>query len=282
LLIEKKVLMGILYLISTPIGNMGDISARAVETLKGADLIAAEDTRVTGALLKKLGVKPARGLISYYEHNKRAAGEYIISELKNGRDAALVTDAGTPAISDPGEDLVAECIKNGIPMFPIPGACAFLCALTVSGFSTKKFTFTGFLPGKGGERKKELEKLKNNAETLIFYEAPHRLLKTLADMSEIFGGERKICLSREITKKFEEHRRCTLADAVKYYSETPPKGEFVIVAEGGREAENALNSLSAAKHVEYYVDKGMPRKDAMKQAARDRGVSKREIYNELL
>ena len=268
--------MGILYLVATPIGNMGDISERAVKTLRNVSLIAAEDTRVTGSLLKKLDIK--NKMVSYYEHNAAKRSDFLLSYLISGNDIALVSDAGTPAISDPGEDIVAKCIENDIEVIPVPGACAFLSALTVSGFSTKKFTFAGFLGHKSSERKKELEKYKTNTETLIFYEAPHRLVKMLADMSEIFSKDRKICLSREITKKFEEHKRCTIGEALKYYEENPVKGEFVVIAEGCTQAEESnLNNLPLEEHLEFYL-KSMPAKEAYKEIAKDRNVTKREIY----
>ena len=270
--------MGILYLVATPIGNMDDISKRAIEILEGVSLIAAEDTRVTGSLLKKLDIK--NKMVSYYEHNSAKRSDFLISHLISGNDIAIVSDAGTPAISDPGEDIVAKCIENNIEVIPIPGACAFLSGLTVSGFSTKKFTFLGFLGHKSSERKKELEGYKSNTETLIFYEAPHRLTKTLTDMSEVFSEDRKICLSREITKKFEEHKRFTIKEALAYYEENPVKGEFVIVVEGNKKGkENELTCLSLEEHLNHYLDKGLTNKEAYKEIAKDRNIQKREIYD---
>ena len=270
--------MGILYLVATPIGNMGDISARAIEVLKSVSLIAAEDTRVTGSLLKKLDINGK--MVSYYEHNAAKRSDFLISHLMSGEDIALVSDAGTPAISDPGEDIVAKCIENSIEVIPIPGACAFVSALTVSGFSTKRFTFLGFLGHKSSERKKELEGYKNNPETLIFYEAPHRLTKALTDMAEIFSSERKICLSREITKKFEEHKRCTIGEALAYYEENSVKGEFVIVVEGNKSTiECELAGLTLLEHLNHYLDKGLSKKEAYKEIALDRNRPKREIYD---
>ncbi|MBQ7792536.1 MAG: 16S rRNA (cytidine(1402)-2'-O)-methyltransferase, partial [Clostridia bacterium] len=246
--------MGALYLVATPIGNMGDLSPRALEILANADLIAAEDTRVTGSLLKKL--KLEKKLVSYYEHNASMRSNLLLAHLEQGETIALVSDAGTPAISDPGEDIVEKCIERGIEVIPVPGPCAFVCALTVSGFSTKRFTFVGFLPHKQTERKKELEAVKHNTETLIFYEAPHRLLKTLSDMAEVFGETRRVSVSREITKKFEEHIRGTLSQVLAHFAEHPVKGEFVIVVEGGVQAESGLNELSLEEHLEHYLKLG--------------------------
>ncbi len=268
--------MGTLYLIATPIGNLGDLSPRALEILESADLVAAEDTRVTGSLLKKLGL--SKKLISYYEHNASMRSNLLLRHLENGETVALVSDAGTPAISDPGEDIVKRCIQQGIDVIPVPGACAFVCALTVSGFSTRRFTFVGFLSAKQGDRKKELTDLKHNTETLIFYEAPHRLLKTLSDMAEIFGADRRVSVSREITKKFEEHIRGTLEEVLSHFAEHPVKGEFVIVAEGGKKAEADLNHLTLEEHLEYYLNRGNSKKESIKLVARDRNLPKREVY----
>ena len=269
-------MMGTLYLVATPIGNMGDLSPRALEVLQHADLIAAEDTRVTGSLLKKLELD--KKLISYYEHNASMRSGALLSRLEQGETVALVSDAGTPAISDPGEDIVARCIEKGIEVIPVPGACAFVCALTVSGFSTKRFTFVGFLSAKQNERKKELEEYAHATETLIFYEAPHRLLKTLSDMKEIFGAERRVSVSREITKKFEEHIRGTLSEVLTHFETHPIKGEFVIVAEGGSKAESALNQLSMETHLEHYISLGNSKKDSIKLVAQDRNLPKRDVY----
>ncbi len=269
-------MMGTLYLVATPIGNMGDLSPRAVEILESADLIAAEDTRVTGALLKKIGIE--KKLVSYYEHNAAMRSSLLLRHLEDGETIALVSDAGTPAISDPGEDIVEECIKRGIEIIPVPGPCAFVCALTVSGFSTKRFSFIGFLPAKPNDRKKELENVKHREETLIFYEAPHRLLKTLSDMKEVFGEERRISVSREITKKFEEHIRGSLSQVCSHFETNPVKGEFVIVVEGGAAEESNLNQLSLEEHLEFYQKQGLSQKDAIKQIAVDRNLPKREVY----
>ncbi len=278
LLKETKMEKGNLYLIATPIGNMNDITPRAVEILDSVSLIAAEDTRVTGNLLKKLNIK--KPLISYYEHNSAMREEKLINTLLEGNDVAVVSDAGTPAISDPGEYIVKACIENGIEVFPIPGPCAFVCALIVSGFSTDKFSFVGFLPSKDSQRETELKKYCDRKETLVFYEAPHRLLKTLTSMKNIFGDERNVCVSREITKKFEEHKRFNLSDACEYYENNSIKGEFVIVVEGNKNEdikEVCFNSLE--EHLRYYTDAGFSKNEAIKMVAKDKNVSKRDIYD---
>ena len=267
---------GTLYLVATPIGNMGDLSPRAIEILQSADLVAAEDTRVTGSLLKKLGLE--KKLVSYYEHNAAMRSSLLIRHLEDGKNIALVSDAGTPAISDPGEDIVQECICRDIEIIPVPGPCAFVCALTVSGFSTKRFSFIGFLPAKQNDRKKELEQVKHREETLIFYEAPHRLLKTLTDMHEVFGEDRRISVSREITKKFEEHIRGTLSQVLAHFETNPVKGEFVIVVEGGTKEESSFNELSLEEHLDLYEKQGLSKKDAIKQIAIDRNLPKRDVY----
>lgn len=268
--------MGTLYLVATPIGNLGDLSSRALEILAEADLIAAEDTRVTGSLLKKLGLN--KKLVSYYEHNASMRSDLLLSRLESGETVALVSDAGTPAISDPGEDIVQKCIEKDIPVIPVPGPCAFVCALTVSGFSTRRFTFVGFLPAKQTERKKELEDLRHHTETLIFYEAPHRLIKTLSDMAEVLGQNRRVSVSREITKKFEEHIRGTLEEVIRHFENHPVKGEFVIVAEGGTPEESNLNQLTLEEHLNHYLSLGKSQKEGIKLVAADRGLPKREVY----
>ncbi len=273
-----KDIKGNLYLIATPIGNMDDISPRAVEILNSVSIVAAEDTRVTGNLLKKLDIK--KPLISYYEHNSSMREEKLINTLINGNDVAVVSDAGTPAISDPGEYIVKACIENGIDVFPIPGPCAFICALIVSGFSTKSFTFIGFLPSKDSQRELELQKYSDNKETLIFYEAPHRLLKTLNSMKDIFGSDRNVSISREITKKFEEHKHFNLNDACQYYENNSIKGEFVIVVEGNKtEKTESVCFNSLEEHLKHYMDTGMSKNEAIKMVAKDKNVNKREIYD---
>lgn len=274
---------GKLYLCATPIGNLGDITYRCVEVLQSVDLIAAEDTRRTLGLLNHLNIE--KPLTSYYEHNRREKGEFLISEMKSGKNIALVSDAGTPAISDPGEDLVALCVENGIDVVPVPGAVAGINALIASGISTKRFTFEGFLSVNKRSRNEHLKSLENEERTMIFYEAPHKLMATLRDMYTVFG-DRRITLCREITKIHEEFFRTTLKGAIAHYEESPPRGEFVLIIEGksptDKEAEKAQEwqNLSISEHVEMYIGRGMTEKDALKAAAKDRGVSKRDIYNE--
>ena len=269
---------GILYLVATPIGNLGDITLRALETLKNADIIAAEDTRRTMSLLSHLEIK--KQVTSYYKHNAKSKGEYLISLLNDGKNIALVSDAGTPAISDPGEDLVKLCIENNIKVVPIPGATAFVSALICSGFSTSTFTFCGFLPTINKQRKEKLENFKDYTQTLIFYEAPHKLKKTLSDLYDFFG-ERKIAICRELTKVYEEIKRTTLSEAVKFYEENEPRGEFVLIIEGKEKTigDEFLNNLPLKEHINYYMNQGIQKKEALKCVARDRGVSKRDVYN---
>lgn len=268
---------GKLYLCATPIGNLGDISRRLIETLGMVDLIAAEDTRRTARLLNHIGVSKPQ--TSYFEHNRRAKGEAIIAELLSGKNVALVSDAGTPAISDPGEDLVSQCAEAGIEVVAVPGPVAAVCALTVSGLPTGRFAFEGFLSVNKRSRAAHLEKVKSDDRTLIFYEAPHKLLNTLRDMLSVFG-DRKIALCREITKLHEETIRCTLSEAITHFENTPPRGEFTLVVEGAAAAEpqNEWEGMTAKGHVSYYLSLGMDEKDAIRRAAKDRGVPKREIY----
>ena len=274
---------GKLYLCATPIGNLGDITYRCVETLKSVDLIAAEDTRRTLGLLNHLEIE--KPLTSYFEHNKKEKGEYLISEMKNGKNIALVSDAGTPAISDPGEDLVKMCIEAEIDVVPVPGAVAGINALISSGFSTQRFTFEGFLTVNKRGRSEHLKALRDEQRTMIFYEAPHKLLSTLRDMLEVLG-DRKIALCREITKIHEEFFRTTISEAIQKYEETPPRGEFVVVIEGKKaeaieaEKEALWQKMSVSEHVEMYLSQGIDEKEALKKTAKDRGVSKRDIYNE--
>ena len=221
---------GTLYLVPTPIGNLGDISSRMAETLAAVDFIAAEDTRVTLKLLNHLGLK--KPMLSYYRHNTGESGEAVLSRLLAGEDCALVTDAGTPAISDPGEDLVRECAQQGIPVVPIPGPCALVTALAASGLPTGRFTFEGFLPMNRKNRRAHLDALRGEGRTMLFYEAPHKLLATLRDLRDTFGPDRPIALCRELTKLHEEIRRTTLGEAADWYEANPPKGEFVLVVQG--------------------------------------------------
>ncbi len=273
---------GTLYLCATPIGNLGDVSARCLEIFETVDLIAAEDTRRTVQLLNHFGI--SKPLTSYHEHNKREKGAYIISLLKDGKNVAQVSDAGTPAISDPGEDLVRMCIENGITVTSIPGPVAGINALILSGLPTSRFAFEGFLSVNKRHRKEHLASVKNDTHTLIFYEAPHKLKTTLADMAEVFGGERRIALVRELTKLHEEVIRTTLDGALERYSDSSPRGEYVLVIEGAKEIEDDSaawwEEMTVTEHVEKYIDEGLSSKDAVKKAAADRNVSKREVYSE--
>lgn len=273
---------GTLYLVATPIGNLGDISARALEVLESVDLIAAEDTRRTVQLLNHFGI--SKPLTSYHEHNKREKGQYIISLLKQGKNVAQVSDAGTPAISDPGEDLVGLCIENDITVTSVPGPVAGINALILSGLNTRRFAFEGFLSVNKRHRHEHLSSVKNDTHTLIFYEAPHKLRTTLEDMRDAFGGGRRIALVRELTKLHEEVIRTDIDGAIEKYKEVSPRGEYVLVVEGAKEdageEEKPWAGLSASDHVEKYISEGMSSKEAIKRTAVDRGVPKREIYNE--
>ena len=274
---KNKVLPSTLYLVATPIGNLLDISERAKKVLSEVDFIAAEDTRNTLKLISAYGIK--KELVSYFEHNKKASGERIIARLLSGESCALVTDAGMPAISDPGEDIVRLAAEREINVNIIPGACAAVSALARSALPTGKFTFEGFLPASYGERQKALKKLEFEYRTMIFYEAPHKLLKTLTDMRDIFGGERKISLSRELTKLNEETVRTTLSGALELFSEKEPRGEYVLVVEGNAGgAENELLNLTITEHIAHYIENGLSKKDAIKAVAKDRDMPKSEIY----
>lgn len=277
---------GMLFLCATPIGNLEDISLRVLRTLAEADLIAAEDTRNTIKLLNHYEIKTP--MTSYHEHNKVEKAETLIAKLKEGMDIALVTDAGTPAISDPGEVLVQKCYEEGIRVTSLPGAAACITALTLSGLSARRFAFEGFLPTDKKERSRVLETLAAEERTFVLYEAPHHLKKTLRELCAAVGGERRIALCRELTKRFEEVRRMTLAEAADWYEEQEPRGEYVLVLEGKsrktvlEEERVKWEAMSVPEHVEYYVNQGMEKKDAMKQTAKDRGVGKREVYQALL
>ncbi len=278
---KNKVEKSTLYLVATPIGNLADISERAIKVLSEADFIAAEDTRNSLRLLSALGIK--NELVSYHEHNKKTSGERLVARLLSGESCALITDAGMPAISDPGEDIVRLCADAGITVSVIPGACAAVSALSLSGLATSRFAFEGFLSANKGERRKQLERVKNEERTLIFYEAPHKLKATLSDMAEAFGNDRKISLCREITKLNEEIKRTTLGEAVAFYSTNEPRGEFVLVVEGFSgecisDETAALLSLPPEEHVAKYEGDGLTRMDAIKRAAKDRGMSKSELY----
>ena len=278
---KNKIESSTLYLVATPIGNLSDISERAIKVLSEVDFIAAEDTRNSLRLLGALGIK--KELVSYHEHNKKASGERLVSRLLSGESCALITDAGMPAISDPGEDIVKLCAEVGVNVTVIPGACAAVSALSVSGLYTGKFVFEGFLSAGKSERKKQLEAIKTEARTLIFYEAPHKLKQTLSDMEAILGGERKISLCRELTKINEEIKRTTLKEAVAFYEANDPRGEYVLVLEGFcgsiiSDETAELLTLSPKDHVQKYENEGMARMDAIKKAAKDRGISKSELY----
>ena len=266
-----------LYLVPTPIGNLGDISQRCRETLEAADFIAAEDTRVTLKLLNHLGIK--KSLVSYYEHNKATQGSRIVERILGGETCALVSDAGSPAISDPGEDLVKQCAAAGIPVCAIPGPCAAITALSISGQSTGRFCFEGFLSTAKKSRREHLESLKSEQRTMIFYEAPHKLLTTLSDMAEVFGGDRPLSLCRELTKLHEEVVRTTLSEALERYTENPPKGEFVLIVAGAKPEEKEIPSeTDAAARLAELIAQGLSRKDAVKQAAKELGLSKNAVY----
>ena len=277
---KNKVEGGKLYLVATPIGNLSDISERALKVLSEVDFIAAEDTRNSVRLLTHFGIK--KPLVAYHEHNKREKGEEICSRLLEGESCALITDAGTPAISDPGEDLVRLCAEKDITVSSLPGCCAAITALTLSALPTGRFTFEGFLSAQKKERRERLEELSGETRTMIFHEAPHKLKATLADMAEIFGCDRKISLCRELTKLNEDIMRTDLGTAVAFYSENEPRGEYVLVVEGGfaKKSECFWQDMSICDHVEYYLDMGIDRMDAIKKAAKDRGIGKNAVYKE--
>lgn len=272
---------GTLYLCATPIGNLGDVSDRCRQVLSSVGLIAAEDTRRTIQLLNHFGISCP--LTSYHEHNKREKGVYIVSMLNSGMDVALVSDAGTPAISDPGEDLVRLCVEEHITVTSVPGAVAAVNALIVSGLPARRFAFEGFLSVNKRHRHEHLESVKYDTHTLIFYEAPHKLRMTLGDMRACFGGQRRIALARELTKIHEEIIRCTLDEAIAFYEEKTPRGEYVIVVEGAseeREEEHSWDGQSVSEQVESYIADGIDAKEAVRRTAKDRGIPKREVYRE--
>ena len=272
---------GMLYLVPTPIGNLGDISARCRETLEQADFIAAEDTRVTMKLLNYLGIK--KSLVSYYEHNKAQKGNIILERILAGETCALVSDAGSPAISDPGEDLVKQCAEADITVCAIPGPCAVITALSISGQSTGRFCFEGFLSTAKKSRKAHLEALAKETRTMVFYEAPHKLLSTLEDMAAAFGNDRPISLCRELTKLHEEVIRTTLGQAIEMYNQQPPRGEFVLVIAGAEEEEKkTATAEDAASCVARLMEEGMSRKDAIKQASILLGLPKNAVYDAAL
>lgn len=276
---------GTLYLCATPIGNLGDMTPRVIETLSEADLIAAEDTRNSIKLLNHFGIKTS--MTSYHEYNKVEKAQVLVQKMKEGLNIALITDAGTPAISDPGEVLVKLCQKEGITVTSLPGAAACITALTLSGLSTRRFCFEGFLPSDKREKAEILEVLAEETRTMVLYEAPHHLVRTLRELYEALG-ERNITICRELTKKFETVMPTTLERALAFYEMEEPRGEYVLVVEGKsfsqkkREKQEAFLDITVEEHMRRYEETGMERREAMKMVARDRGVSKREIYQYML
>ncbi len=269
---------GTLYLVATPIGNLGDFSPRAVETLESVDFIAAEDTRVSVKLLNHYNIK--RPLVSYHEHNHVSAGQSVLGRLLAGESCALVTDAGTPAVSDPGEDLVRLCAENGVEVLSIPGCCAAVNALAVSGLPTGRFTFEGFLSTNKKERREHLASLQNERRTMLFHEAPHKLRNTLDDLCAAFGSERRIALCRELTKLHEETMRCTLGEAADYYRENAPRGEYVLVLAGAEpKAEAEVTLDEGVTQVLALKAQGARMKDAVRQVSDATGLSRNELYN---
>jgi 16S rRNA (cytidine1402-2'-O)-methyltransferase len=269
-----------LYLVATPIGNLSDISERAVNTLNEVDFIAAEDTRITRNLLEHYKIK--KPLISYYKHNSRSSGEKIIHRILDGESCALVTDAGTPGVSDPGEDLVRLCIDNTIPVVVIPGACAVVAALSLSGLSAKRFTFEGFLPVEKKKRSLHLTELQAEPRTMVFYEAPHKLVRTLTDMLKVFG-DRRVSISREMTKIYEETLRMSLSEAIAHFENVSPRGEFVIVIEGKIIQETPDDKLNEGVTAAIdLIEKGLSVRDAVKRAAREVGCSKNALYERVI
>lgn len=278
--------MGTLYLCATPIGNLEDITLRVLRILKEVDVIAAEDTRQTIKLLNHFDIKTP--LVSYHEHNKFQKTPVLVQQLLNGKNIALVTDAGTPAISDPGSELALAAYEAGIPVTSLPGASAVITALTLSGLSTRNFAFEGFLPREKKEQKRVLERLKQTTYTTVFYEAPHRLIRTLEAVAEVLPSERKIAVCRELTKKHETVMQCTVGEALAYFREQEPKGEFVLVFEGGDAAEfekqeqKKWEDVPLQEHMEKYTSQGIERKEAMRLVAKERGMTKNEVYKGLL
>lgn len=278
-------MVGQLYLCATPIGNLEDMTYRVVRILSEVDLIAAEDTRNTIKLLNHFQIKTK--MTSYHEFNKIEKAKYLVGRIQQGENIALVTDAGTPGISDPGEEIVRQCYEAGITVTSLPGACAAVTALSMSGLSTRRFAFEAFLPSDKKERKQILESLVNETRTIILYEAPHRLVRTLEELFDTFG-ERKMTLCKELTKKHERAYRMNLSEAISYFKEENPRGEFVILIEGRaleeleEDKKRQWEEISISEHMELYLEKGMSKKEAMKEVAKDRGLSKRDVYKQLL
>ena len=280
---KNRVEAGKLYLVATPIGNLADLSERAVKVLSEVDFIAAEDTRNSMRLLSHLGI--SKPMVSYFEHNKRERGEQIVQRLKGGESCALITDAGTPAISDPGEDMVALCAAEGVAVTSIPGPVASITALTISGLPTGRFTFEGFLSVNKAERRERLAELAGEKRTMLFHEAPHKLRATLKDFAATFGEDRRISICRELTKLNEEVLRMTLGESLHYYEVQEPRGEYVLVVEGTKERLQSSafwSEMDIPTHVTHYIASGMSKMDAIKQAAKDRGIPKNEVYRQML
>lgn len=282
--IETK--SGILYLCATPIGNLEDITLRTLRILKEVDLIAAEDTRHSLKLLNHFGIKTP--MTSYHEHNKMEKARYLVEQMLKGLSVALITDAGTPGISDPGEELVRQCYEAGVPLTALPGPAACITALITSGLETRRFCFEAFLPYDKKERERVFAKLGEETRTIVLYEAPHHLRKTLAELKQVLGAGRRLTVCRELTKRFEERLSLTLEEAVDYYGQNEPKGEFVLVIRGRNpreleeEKQKEWETVSLEDHLQQYLDQGLSKKEAMKQMAKDRGVSKRDIYQRLI
>ena len=281
---ENKGRQGILYLRATPIGNLEDITFRVLRTLKEVDLIAAEDTRNSMKLCNHFDIKTP--LTSYHEFNKYDKARVLVDKLRAGADIAVITDAGTPGISDPGEELVKQCHEAGITVTSLPGPVACVTALTMSGLPTRRFCFEAFLPSEKQERRDVISELENETRTMIIYEAPHRLKKTLAELTEVFGADRRLSVCKELTKRHENVFLTTFGEVVEFYENNEPRGEYVLVIEGKsrddikKEQQAQWESMSIVEHVDKYIADGMDKKEAMKAAAKDRGISKREVYNE--
>lgn len=277
---------GTLYLCATPIGNLEDITYRVLRTLKEVDLIAAEDTRNSIRLLNHFEIKTP--MTSYHEYNKIEKAYQLVSKMREGKNIALITDAGTPGISDPGEDIVRICYEEGIPVTSLPGAAACITALTMSGLPTRRFAFEAFLPKDKKEHQAVLEELKTETRTIIIYEAPHHLVRTLQELHDTLGGDRRLTICRELTKRHEEKLQMTLADSLSYYEVNEPRGEYVLIIAGRsreemkKEEQAGWEALSLEEHMAHYESQGIDRKEAMKRVAKDRGVSKRDIYQALL
>lgn len=277
---------GTLYLCATPIGNLEDITYRVLRTLKEVDLIAAEDTRNSIRLLNHFEIKTP--MTSYHEYNKIDKAYQLVAKMREGKNIALITDAGTPGISDPGEDIVRICYEEGIPVTSLPGAAACITALTMSGLPTRRFAFEAFLPKDKKEHQAVLEELKTETRTIIIYEAPHHLVRTLQELHDTIGGERRLTICRELTKRHEEKLQMTLADSLSYYEVNEPRGEYVLIIAGRsreemkKEEQAGWEALSLEEHMAHYESQGIDRKEAMKRVAKDRGVSKRDIYQALL